>query len=240
MALMQWFWPNIHTCYSHPNSCFTTLQNPCLSKRQFVIMANVHFVFLASLYFLLLWPSILSIFSCFITIFNHQKSKIVLTFKIWTLLSLASFIFIFFIFIDLFIWLCWAAHRLLSCSTRALSCSMQDLVPRAGVEPGPPALGAWSLNHWTTREVPSLASFKLDKWSWESYCTSCDLSFPFFSEITGPWSSSTPTYRDSVVMNYHKRLILKFTQGSSPCASVSWPKKYLVPRRGPWESRIWV
>ena len=24
------------------------------------------------------------------------------------------------------------------------------------MEPGPPALGAWSLNHWTTREVPRI------------------------------------------------------------------------------------
>ena len=31
---------------------------------------------------------------------------------------------------------------------------MQDLVPRPGIEPRPPALGAWSLTHWTTREVP--------------------------------------------------------------------------------------
>ena len=23
-----------------------------------------------------------------------------------------------------------------------------------GIEPRPPALGAWSLSHWTTREVP--------------------------------------------------------------------------------------
>ena len=30
---------------------------------------------------------------------------------------------------------------------------MWDLVPRPGVEPGPPALGAWRLTHWTTREV---------------------------------------------------------------------------------------
>ena len=28
------------------------------------------------------------------------------------------------------------------------------LVPRPGIEPVPPALGAQSLNHWTTREVP--------------------------------------------------------------------------------------
>ena len=27
-------------------------------------------------------------------------------------------------------------------------------VPWAGMEPLPPLLGAWSLNHWTTREVP--------------------------------------------------------------------------------------
>ena len=31
---------------------------------------------------------------------------------------------------------------------------MWDLVPRPGIEPGPPALGAQSLSHWTTKEVP--------------------------------------------------------------------------------------
>ena len=35
-----------------------------------------------------------------------------------------------------------------------LSCGMQDLVPQPGIERGPPALGAQSLSHWTTREVP--------------------------------------------------------------------------------------
>ena len=33
-----------------------------------------------------------------------------------------------------------------------LSCSIRDLVPHPGIEPGPPALGAWSLSPWTTRE----------------------------------------------------------------------------------------
>ena len=33
------------------------------------------------------------------------------------------------------------------------SYDMWDLVPWSGIEPGPPALGAWSLSHWTTREV---------------------------------------------------------------------------------------
>ena len=42
-----------------------------------------------------------------------------------------------------------------------LSCSTWDLVPWPGTEPGPPSLGAWSLNHWTTREVPVLTIFKV-------------------------------------------------------------------------------
>ena len=35
-----------------------------------------------------------------------------------------------------------------------LRCSMWSLVPRLGIEPGPHALGAWSLSHGTIREVP--------------------------------------------------------------------------------------
>ena len=31
---------------------------------------------------------------------------------------------------------------------------MWDLVPQPGIEPRPPALGVWSLTHWTTKEVP--------------------------------------------------------------------------------------
>ena len=37
---------------------------------------------------------------------------------------------------------------------RTLSCGMWDLVPWPGMELRPPALGVWSLSHWTTREVP--------------------------------------------------------------------------------------
>ena len=36
-------------------------------------------------------------------------------------------------------------------------CSMQDLIPWPGTEPVPSVLGAWSLNHWMTREVPGAA-----------------------------------------------------------------------------------
>ena len=38
---------------------------------------------------------------------------------------------------------------------------MWNLVPSSGIEPQPPALGAWSLSHWTTREVPLLESWAI-------------------------------------------------------------------------------
>ena len=37
--------------------------------------------------------------------------------------------------------------------------SMWDLVPWPGIEPGPLALGAPSLSHWTTREVSKTTGF---------------------------------------------------------------------------------
>ena len=63
-----------------------------------------------------------------------------------TFLPLApTHLFFFFLNIYLFIYL----------SVLGLSCGMRALLVAAcGIEPGPPALGAWSLNHWTTREVP--------------------------------------------------------------------------------------
>ena len=47
-----------------------------------------------------------------------------------------------------------AVRRIFSWGMQTLSCGMWDLVPWPGIEPGPPALGAQSLSHWTTREVP--------------------------------------------------------------------------------------
>ena len=45
------------------------------------------------------------------------------------------------------------AWGIFSCGIQTLSCGMWDLVPRPRIEPGPPALGVQSLNHWATREV---------------------------------------------------------------------------------------
>ena len=46
-----------------------------------------------------------------------------------------------------------------------LSCSMWGLFSLPGIEPGPPTLGAWSLSHWTTREVPTPV-FLLGEFPW--------------------------------------------------------------------------
>ena len=61
------------------------------------------------------------------------------------------------------IYLCLWLHRALvahagslSCITQILGCSMRNLIPWPGIEPGPPAFGTRSLSHWTTREVPEV------------------------------------------------------------------------------------
>ena len=41
---------------------------------------------------------------------------------------------------------------------QTLSWGTWDVAPWPGIEPGPPALGAQSLNQWITREVPTLTS----------------------------------------------------------------------------------
>ena len=47
---------------------------------------------------------------------------------------------------------------LFSCSMQTLNCSMWDLVPWPGIKPRLPALGAQTLSHWSTRDVPTPAS----------------------------------------------------------------------------------
>ena len=37
---------------------------------------------------------------------------------------------------------------------RIFSCCRWDRDPESGIEPGPPVLGAQSLNPWTTRDIP--------------------------------------------------------------------------------------
>ena len=72
---------------------------------------------------------------------------------------------LFIVFICLFIysrvylsiWLCWvlvAARGIFVVACGLLGAACGILFPDQGSNPGPPALGARSLNHWTTREIP--------------------------------------------------------------------------------------
>ena len=68
-----------------------------------------------------------------------------------------------FFFKYLFIYLCQAlvaACGIFSCVMQTLRSSAWDLVPWPGTEPRAPALGAQSLSHWTSKEVPWRLSFK--------------------------------------------------------------------------------
>ena len=64
----------------------------------------------------------------------------------------------------------------------SFSCSTWDLVPCPGMEPGPPALGAWSLSHWTTRK-PSVCIL-----------TSSQVTTP---KVLGVYSQRPSLHRDS-------------------------------------------
>ena len=68
----------------------------------------------------------------------------------------------------LFIYLFWL------CRALVVGC-VQDLVPRPGMEPGPPALAARSLTHWTTREVPRRVQF----FETDNFMTSYQLQLHF-------------------------------------------------------------
>ena len=56
-------------------------------------------------------------------------------------------------FLKIFIYLFGCTGSLVA-AYGTFSCDMWDLVPEPGIERRPPALGAQSLSHWTTREVP--------------------------------------------------------------------------------------
>ena len=56
----------------------------------------------------------------------------------------------------LFVYYLFLAHAVslvAACGILVAAC-MWDLAPQPETEPGPPALGAQSPTHWTTREVP--------------------------------------------------------------------------------------
>ena len=70
---------------------------------------------------------------------------------------------------------------------------MWDLVPQPGIKPGPPALGARSLTHWTTRKVPTFLFYFIFKmyvcmyvWLRWVFIAACGLSLVV---VSGGYSS---------------------------------------------------
>ena len=68
-----------------------------------------------------------------------------------TVLFVCSF---FRLFSEMLIFLWFMLSLFIYLATLGLSCGMWALVPSPGIEPWPPVLGAWSLRHWTIREIP--------------------------------------------------------------------------------------
>lgn len=67
------------------------------------------------------------------------------------------------------------------CDMQKLIFGMWDLFPWLGMEPKSPALGAWILSYWTTREVPIRPFFT-------AYDFVCILTLDHFSFRTSEWS----------------------------------------------------
>ena len=68
-------------------------------------------------------------------------------------------------------------------ATSGLRWDIWDLVPWLGIEPRPPALGAWSLSHWTIREVP-VSAFQYAIWVCHSFSSTEQVSFNFMAAVT--------------------------------------------------------
>ena len=77
-----------------------------------------------------------------------------------------STVSLFLIFLFSLTWRCRvfvASGEIFSCGLPALSCSTWRRVPWPGIGPRPPAWAAWSLSHWTTREVPTVFLHSINK-----------------------------------------------------------------------------
>ena len=96
-----------------------------------------------------------------------------------------------------------------ACELSVAAC-VWDLVPWPGIEPRPLALGARSLNHCTTREVPnlwfSITLFLCEQWhtSWNSLLSSALSGFwkaatDFSKKITHEWQSELGINLSSII-----------------------------------------
>ena len=134
--LSRWCHPTIssYLVFLYWRGCLLPIEYSCLLCLRWTDHINVVFFFFPRFSVMFPWP--MRLFLC-------QYHPIFFFFLIWLHRVLVTQHKIFFV-----------TCRIFSCVTKALSCSMWDLVPWPGIEPRPPALGMQSFNCWTTREVP--------------------------------------------------------------------------------------
>ena len=130
-----------------------------------------------------------------------------------------------------------------SCHARHFSCSMWDLVLLSGIEPWPPALGAQSLSHWGTREVPPKVLFEicLCAKSLQSCLTLCDpmdcsppgssvhgvLQARILEWVSMPYSRGPSRLRDQTWVSCIAGRFFTTEQPGKPC-SIKWDNNAMV------------
>ena len=105
----------------------------------------------------------------------------------------SAYVFKKYLFICLAVLVSVAGRSIFKCCMWTLSFGLWDLVSQAGIELGPPELGARSLSHWTCREIPTVyfivrcTSFLIiltyTNCSPNSFCTFC--LYPEMSSFYG-------------------------------------------------------
>ena len=106
-------------------------------------------------------------------------------------------------------------------ATSGLRWDIWDLVPWPGIEPRPPALGAWSLSHWTIREVP-VSAFQYAIWVCHSFSSTEQVSFNFMAAVT-IWSDfGTQEKKQSVTVSILSTSICCEVMGLNAMIFVFW------------------
>ena len=101
---------------------------------------------------------------------------------------------------------------------------MLNLGPWPGIEPGPPALGVWSLNHWTSKEVPPCHSS-----SWSSQPPNNKTTLPL---CTRPCKSDSQSWagRTGVIRGPGKASARKWHLKNEPGLSHCDELRLCVPK----------
>ena len=106
------------------------------------------------------------------------------------------------------------------------------LVPQLGIKPEPPALEAWSLNHWITREVTAFSSWPLLTLKQTFYLFSLEANYftilrwflPYI-DMSQPW-----VYMCSPFWTPFPSPSPSHPSGSSQCTSPENPVSCIEPR----------